>query len=113
MDISGEIQLFKTMTVSLMERLNDATFEELETFVEERQAVVDDLVRHLSTTSATDAQKIEIAGILENDGAIQARMNALRLEAQDFLYKRGQAKTQRNAYEAGYAADSILMDRRK
>lgn len=107
------IKRLRELTDSLMERLNDATFEELETFVEERQAVVDDLVRHLSTASATDAQKLEIAGILENDGAIQARMNALRLEAQDFLYKRGQAKTQRNAYEAGYAADSILMDRRK
>jgi len=59
------------------------------------------------------AQKQAINRILEHDSTILAQMNALRLEAQDWLQKRNQAKVQRNAYESSYTPDSILMDRKK
>jgi predicted AAA+ superfamily ATPase len=101
------------LTNNILERLYEADFEELEAFVEERQRLVDDMIRQISFQSANDSQKLEITRILEQDSEIMARMNALRLEAQDWLQKRNQAKAQRNAYEAGYTPDSFLMDRKK
>lgn len=101
------------LTQNLMERLYEAEFEELELFIDERQILVDDVIRQFSTTSASVMEKAEIERILQHDPEIIARMNALRLEAQDFLQKRSQAKIQRSAYEAGYTPDSFLMDRKK
>lgn len=63
--------------------------------------------------SADACTKDTIRRIMEHDPGIMTRMNAHRLEAKDWLQKRNQAKAQRNAYEAGYTPDSILMDRKK
>ncbi|WP_342480736.1 flagellar protein FliT [Paenibacillus sp. FSL L8-0340] len=109
-ELIAQLQL---LTKDILKRLNDADYEELEVFVEERQLLIDDMTRQLSSNPARESQKVEIARIVEHDAEIMARMNALRLEAQDWLQKRNQAKQQRNAYEAGYTPDSFLMDRKK
>lgn len=96
-----------------MEELYEADYEKLEAFVEERQVIIDGLVKQFSSQSASLSEKMEIEQLLGNDNEIVARMNVLRLEAQDWLHKRGQAKTQRNAYESGYTPDSFLMDKKK
>ncbi|WP_019915068.1 flagellar protein FliT [Paenibacillus sp. HW567] len=101
------------LTLGMMRKLKEANYEELEAFVEERQKLVDAIAEKVAFSPSTPAQKREINRILENDNALLDRMNELRLEAQGWLQKRGQAKVQRNAYEAGYSPDSILMDRRK
>lgn len=103
----------RRLTNGIMERLYDVEFEELEVFVIERQEIIDIMIRHFISNPATESEKVEIIKILENDQEITARMNALRLEAQDWLQKRNQAKVQRSAYEAAYTPDSFLMDRRK
>ncbi|MFC3747570.1 hypothetical protein [Paenibacillus sp. GCM10012306] len=102
-----------SLTQDIMNRLYDLAYEEIEEFVEERQKLVDSLVFEVERGKPTSAQKLEITRILEHDPEIMARMNALRLEAQDWLYKRNQAKAQRSAYEAAYTPDSFLMDRKK
>jgi hypothetical protein len=107
------IQQLDQLTIEIVECLHEASYEELETFVEVRQKLVDAIAVAVVSCQPTSAQKQEIRRILERDSAILARMNALRLEAQDFLQKRNQAKAQRSAYEAGYTPDSILMDRKK
>lgn len=109
-ELIAQLQL---LTKDILERLNDADYEELEVFVEERQQLIDDMTRQLSSNPARESQKVEIERILHHDPDITARMNVLRLEAQDWLQKRNQAKAQRNAYEAGYTPDSFLMDRKK
>lgn len=91
----------------------DAIPEELESFVEQRQILVDAIGHEVENCQPTPAQKETIRRIMEHDPAIVARMNAHRLEAKDWLQKRNQAKVQRNAYESGYSPDSILMDRKK
>ncbi|WP_342547749.1 flagellar protein FliT [Paenibacillus sp. FSL P2-0089] len=101
------------LTGEMMDRLQDATYEELEDFVEERQKLVDSITQEVGVCPATPAQKQEINRILSHDNELLDRMNALRQEAQDFLQKRGQAKIQRNAYETAYTPDSFLMDRKK
>ncbi|WP_342437420.1 flagellar protein FliT [Paenibacillus sp. FSL L8-0436] len=113
MDKDKLIAELQQLTQNMMGRLYEAEFEDLESFVEERQKLIDDIIRQFSSIPASVAQKVEIERILHHDPEITARMNALRLEAQDWLYKRNQAKQQRNAYEAGYTPDSFLMDRKK
>jgi len=101
------------LTRSIVNRLQETTYEELELFVEDRQELVDSIAEQADICQSTPAQKQEINRILEYDNVILDRMNALRLEAQDWLQKRNQAKVQRSAYEAAYTPDSFLMDRRK
>ncbi|OKP85804.1 hypothetical protein A3844_15740 [Paenibacillus helianthi] len=101
------------LTHGMMSRLQEATYEELEDFVEERQKLVDAIAEKVACNPSTPAQKREINRILENDNALLDRMNELRMEARDWLQKRSQAKVQRSAYEAVYSPDSLLMDRRK
>lgn len=96
-----------------MDELYEAHYEQLEAFVEERQIVIDGLVEQFTAQPPSLTEKVEIEQLLGNDHEIVARMNVLRLEAQDWLHKRGQAKTQRNAYESGYTPDSFLMDKKK
>lgn len=108
-----QIRSLRELTSALLDRLPETSYEELELFVEQRQELIDSLQSELTRQPATGVQKDELRQILEHDGAIRARMNGLRLEAQDWLQKRNQAKRQRSAYEAGYSPDSILMDRKK
>lgn len=96
-----------------MSVLYDTNYEQLEAFVDERQVIVNGLLEQFSIQPASKTEKIEIERLLGNDQEIVARMNVLRLEAQDWLHKRGQAKTQRNAYESSYTPDSFLMDKKK
>ncbi|WP_054942256.1 flagellar protein FliT [Paenibacillus ihuae] len=113
MDKDKLISELQLLTQNMMERLYQAEFEEFESFVEERQKLIDNIIRQFSSIPASGPQKIEIERILHRDLEITARMNELRQEARDWLQKRNQAKAQRNAYEAAYTPDSILMDRKK
>lgn len=113
MDRTECIAQLQALTSNILTNLYELDFEQLEAFVESRQRIVDLLIEHLSFQQATAEEKVLIENMLNHDGEIMLRMNVLRLEAQDWLSKRGQAKTQRDAYEAGYSPDSILMDKRK
>lgn len=107
------IRTLDELTQSLLSKLYELPYEEFEKFVDERQKLVDALIVEVVREQPDAAQKDEISRLLENDPEIIARMNALRLEAQDWLFKRNQAKMQRNAYDTVYTPDSFLMDRRK
>lgn len=113
MDKSSYLTQLQQLTNNIMDVLYEAEYEQLEAFVEERQVIINGLVEQFSLQPASVTEKIEIEQLLGNDNEIVARMNVLRLEAQDWLHKRGQAKTQRNAYESGYTPDSFLMDKKK
>ncbi|MEI2283227.1 flagellar protein FliT [Paenibacillus polysaccharolyticus] len=113
MDKPYYITQLRLLTQTIMDILYEANYEQLEKFVEERQVIVDRLAEQLSIQPANAGEQNEIIELLNTDQEILVRMNALRLEAQDWLHKRGQAKAQRSAYEAGYTPDSFLMDKRK
>ncbi|CAM4279624.1 hypothetical protein [Paenibacillus typhae] len=107
------LEELEQLTVEIVSRPIDGPHEELEEFVYRRQKFVDSIANEAEQCRMTSAQKAVLGRILEHDPAIMARMNAHRLEARDWLLKRNQAKAQRNAYEAAYTPDSILMDRKK
>ena len=107
------IQHLASITDEVIDRLEEMTYEDLENFVEERQQIVDRIMEETGQHPLDSRQKEKVKQILSLDTTLLTRMNVLRLDAQDWLHKRNQAKMQRNVYEAAYAPDSLLMDRRK
>ncbi|WP_245699803.1 hypothetical protein [Paenibacillus glacialis] len=102
------------MTESIINKLSVVTFEELSDFVDQRQLLIDQLKLLMESDEVlTSSNKDRIQNITKQDTCISNRMMELKIEAQDWLQQRNQAKVQRSAYEAGYSQDSILMDRKK
>ena len=106
------LEQLSTLTEETIERIEEATYEELESFIAERQLIIDAIITKSEMQPLSAKQKEEVHRILAFDTTLLSRMNLLRVEAQDWLHKRNQAKMQRNVYEATYAPDSVLMDRR-
>lgn len=109
-ELITELELLNT---NILNKLSESSYEEMVEFVDKRGVIIKHIQEQISESSINTAQKERIVALTDKDGVILSHMNLLRLEAQDWLLKRNQAKTQRNAYEIGYAPDSILMDRRK
>ena len=101
------------MSQILMLRLDQVSYEELTSFVDQRQCLIDEIGIALMTETLTGDHKSRLNVILQSDAVIRGRMESLRDEASEWLLQRGQAKVQRRAYESGYSMDSILMDSKK
>lgn len=107
------IQSLEELSIEISGKLEETSYEELVMFVENRQKFIDSIEKKLVSCQITPEQRQGIGQIMKYDSAILARMDSLRIDAQEWLYKRNQAKTQRNAYDSMYTPDSILMDRKK
>ncbi|NMO96624.1 hypothetical protein [Paenibacillus lemnae] len=107
------ISELKQETERVISGLAAMSYEELEVFVEHREQLVKQLGELAAQTPPNTEQQSQVQQILQHDAAIRARMNALCLEAQDWIRQRNQAKAQRSAYEGYGVTDSILMDRKK
>ncbi|RXZ83489.1 hypothetical protein EBB07_06685 [Paenibacillaceae bacterium] len=93
--------------------LSETSYEALSEFVEMRQEIIDEMARIIAEHPLSEAQQNRIHQIQQSEESIRIRMFELKNEAADWLRNREQVKTQRKAYENVYAADSILMDRKK
>lgn len=103
----------EALTQQMIDQINQVSSEELTEFVDKRQGLVDHILHMNEVTPLTPEQQQRLRAILEQDSLLLERMNSLKEEAGSWLKNHGQAKMQRNAYEAGYAPDSFLMDKRK
>ncbi|UNK18061.1 hypothetical protein MNQ98_27220 [Paenibacillus sp. N3/727] len=101
------------LSQSVLEQLDQTTYEELVAFVESRQPILDEMSVIISNGALSQHQRDRIQKLLHNDMLIEARMRSLKQEASDWLRQRDAAKIQRNAYESAYSVDSLLMDQRK
>ncbi|MGM1050435.1 MAG: hypothetical protein ACQEXX_30555 [Bacillota bacterium] len=101
------------LSQSVVEQLDQITYEELVAFVESRQPILDEMSALISNGALSQRQRDRIQELLHNDMLIEARMRSLKQEASDWLRQRDAAKIQRNAYESAYSVDSLLMDQRK
>lgn len=101
------------LTQSIVSRLNQSSYEEMSSFVEQRQVLIDSINEWISNGLVSSSQKHRLASLLQIDALILGRLNTLKEEAGNWLQQRGQAKVQRNVYDSGYTPDSILMDRRR
>ncbi|MDT9720514.1 hypothetical protein QVE09_16465 [Paenibacillus sp. ClWae2A] len=108
------IEQLEKLTTSFMDSIEICSYEEVEEFITKRQSIVDFINMELQNEEvSTEDQKDRIKRVLRLDPVILGRMESLRLEAQEWLYNRRQAATQRSAYESNSSSGSILMDRRK
>lgn len=108
------IEQLEELTISFMDSIEICSYEEVEEFITKRQSVVDLINIELQNKDVTtEDQKDRIKRVLGLDPVILKKMESLRLEAQEWLYNRRQAATQRSAYESNLSPGSILMDRRK
>ncbi|WP_340018627.1 hypothetical protein [Paenibacillus sp. FSL H3-0457] len=108
------IDQLKVLTESFLDDIETCSYEEVEEFITKRQSIVDLInMALLNKEVFTEDQKDRIKSVLELDPVILRKMESLRIEAQEWLYNRRQAATQRSAYESNLSPGSILMDRRK
>jgi len=92
------------LTRSVMEGLDDATFEQLESFAAERAR----FVKRLQQSPIGEAEKAKyrqkVAEILAWDKAIVEKMAALKEEAAGKLVQLRQARAKKQSYETPYAS---------
>lgn len=108
-----QILALEKLTESILARLNEASYEELASFIEERQKLIDEINESLKVQSPSPDQKSRLSAILQNDSLLIGKIQELQFEAADWLRQRNHAKAQRNVYEMAYTPESYLMDRRK
>ncbi|MEO2256603.1 hypothetical protein ABGV43_06660 [Paenibacillus amylolyticus] len=108
------IEQLEKLTSVFMDSIEISSYEEVEEFITKRQSIVDLINFELQNKEvSTEGQQDRIKRVLGLDPVILGRMESLRIEAQEWLYNRRQATTQRSAYESHLSPGSILMDRRK
>ncbi|MNI18169.1 hypothetical protein D3C73_715670 [compost metagenome] len=92
--------------------MDDEQFAE---FMEQRGRIVAAIGKLAASCSDTDKQafKQRVQVILSYDDIFMARMNKLKQEAADQLAKLDAGRTQRNAYDNDYDAESFFFDRKK
>ncbi|SDE50406.1 protein FliT [Paenibacillus sp. UNCCL117] len=105
------LQLLLQLSLEIAGDLKDATFEELEQFVEKREAVLTALQRKGAEFSLADRKLIQ--SIVEMDSQIAQRMQSLQEEASAELSKVRGSRVHRNAYESSYNGESLFFDQKK
>lgn len=111
MKIENILMELVLLTNQLVDKLSDVTYEELVSFTEERERLVQKLVN--IDEKPTDYEKKQILSILHQDSLIKSRMEFFKSEASIFLEKQGAIKAQQEAYQALYKPESLFYDNRK
>ncbi|MGN7359311.1 hypothetical protein ACTHPF_16140 [Paenibacillus sp. SAF-054] len=106
------ITRLEELTESVAAQLQFISSDDLSAFVEERQHLIDEINLLKQQSPYTQAQEERLRKVIQFDAVILNKMSSLKVEAAEWLQNRGQAKMQRNAYEAAYTPDSFLMDKR-
>lgn len=104
-----------TLTMRFVDRMDQATYEEVEEFVENREKLVLSIQQKWSAGENPDVEpyKNKVARILSYDSAITAVIHRLKQEAELHLGKTAQAKMQRTAYEPHFTPDAYMFDQKK
>lgn len=105
------LQTLQRLTQEILVELDQMEYEQLGTFVEDRQLIINEL--QLMNQSFTDQQKLVIKDILQHDEAIVGRMQQLKDEAKIGIDKIERARVHNNAYEQPYAQESFFFDKKK
>ncbi|ANF98479.1 hypothetical protein AR543_22455 [Paenibacillus bovis] len=111
--MDNPIAALTKVTEELSQNIFQLSYEEMESFVQQREALINSTNDYFMEHPVTPEDKEQIEHILSYDEAIKSRMMELKNEAAKWLTQRNAAKSQRSAYEMNYSADSMLMDRKK
>ncbi|WP_315793796.1 hypothetical protein [Paenibacillus sp. BIC5C1] len=111
MQSSGEYinQLFD-MTIRIVDQIDDIEYEELTSFVDQRESLVGLIMSNNSKLDEFDKNKVK--QLMKYDDVFLNKMLSLKNEAASWLNKQGSIRVQKNAYSSNYASDSLFFDRK-
>ncbi|SEO66571.1 hypothetical protein [Paenibacillus sp. OK076] len=104
----NKYSLLSNHTIANISELDE---EQLLNYSEQRESIVNEIGSY--TLLLTDDMKAEIKQLLIGEGVIVERMLEIKNEAAEWLEKRGNIRSQQNAYQHSYSADSVFIDYRK
>ncbi|WPP42023.1 hypothetical protein SK066_03385 [Paenibacillus hunanensis] len=99
------------LTISIIERLNIISDEELFTFIDERGMILEKM--ELYRSELTEQHKAQIAELMNMDPIILNRMDQIKQEAGQWLERQGTIRNQHHAYHQHHVTDSFFVDHRK
>ncbi|MCK6075675.1 hypothetical protein [Paenibacillus silvae] len=109
MTISGEyIDCLYDLTLQVIHRLDVINYEEMASFVDQRESLVNNMKADGIQLNESDKAKVE--QLLEYDQILINKMSLLKNEAASWLNKQGTIRVQKNAYSSNYAPDSLFFD---
>jgi len=110
-EVTEMLEYLLQLSHELVSDLEHAEYEELEQFIEKRELVLTAL--QVKEAAFSLANRKLIQSILEMDGQIAGRMQALQEEAAAELNKVRGSRLHRNAYESSYNGESLFFDQKK
>lgn len=105
------VEELHALTMTLIQRLDDTSYEDMASFVKERERIVNQLLE--LSRECDDTSKSLIMEIQTYDNQILNRMEYFKREASDWLTRQGQIKSQQAAYNQGFTSDSFFIDNKK
>ncbi|GAB2719718.1 hypothetical protein ACFQWB_16115 [Paenibacillus thermoaerophilus] len=100
------------LTSAMVDRLEEATAEELEQFVADRQPLVEAVVSAAETAEFRERHRENAERLRRLDAVLMDRMERLRDEAGREIAKQQAARKQASAYQPQYEEESVFFDRR-
>ncbi|MEK3772577.1 hypothetical protein MKY14_29065 [Paenibacillus sp. FSL R5-0887] len=101
----------ETITASLLQSIEHASYEDLAVFSEQRELIVLQMIELEEVLSNDHYKRLTRLG--EYDQLILSKMQCFKNEASTWLSKQGAIREQKNAYGAAYNVDSFYVDHKK
>jgi hypothetical protein len=109
--MNNDIQKLYELTLLVVDRLDDITYEELADFANNRLDMVSRI--ELCKEQLKEEDKEIIRQLMNFDTKILAKMDAYKNEASEWLLKQGAIRDQKMAYNSSYTPDSLFFDHKK
>lgn len=109
MTTSGEyLDRLYDLTLEVINRLDVINYEDMASFVDQREFLVNNMKADCIKLNETD--KVKVEQLLKYDQMLNNKMLLLKNEAASWLNKRETIRVQKDAYSSNYAPDSLFFD---
>ncbi|WP_413374354.1 hypothetical protein [Paenibacillus taichungensis] len=102
---------YSQLSHSTIANISELNEDQLLDYVEQREYIVNEMKAYRSLI--TDEMKTRINELIIEESIIVERMLKIKDEASEWLEKRGNIRSQQNAYQQPYSANSAFIDYRK
>ncbi|OBZ07894.1 hypothetical protein A8L34_25020 [Bacillus sp. FJAT-27264] len=109
--IDTSLKKLEDITATLLQKIDLVSYEELSTFADERELLVQRIIDSQEFISSEHVTRLK--ELKEYDQVILFKMEDFKNEASKWLSKQGAIREQKNAYGASYNVDSFFVDHKK
>lgn len=106
------IHRLESLTHQFSKKLEQASYENIVEFVEQRQRLIEQLQRAELTEGDKRKYRNSVEKIIQIDAVVSDKIKSLQEEAGIELEKRNHVRRQKNAYNAAYSQGSFFLDQR-